>query len=107
MKLYFVRHADKAKGDYGSSGLPHVDQPISIYGRKQAKALYNYFKNKQIDEVYLSEYRRTEQTIRPFLKKRKIKPVTDKILNEINLGDHFGLTDEQFRFIEDPGIEML
>jgi len=40
-------------------------------------------------------------------KKRKTRPVTENRLNEINLGDHFGLTDEQFRFIEDPGIETL
>jgi len=97
MTLYFIRHADKAKGDYGSSNLPHLDQPISKYGKKQAKALYNYFQNKQIDEIYVSEYIRTEQTIRAIIKRRKIRPITDKRLNEIDLGDLIGLTDEQFQ----------
>jgi broad specificity phosphatase PhoE len=103
MTLYFIRHADKAKGDYGSSNLPHLDQPISKYGKKQAKALYNYFHNKQIDEIFLSEYRRTEQTIRAIIKRRKIRPTIDARLNEINLGDLIGLTDEQFQ-IKFPDI---
>ena len=59
MTLYFVRHADKAKGDYGSSNLPHLNQPISKYGNKQANALYKYLQNKKIDEIYVSEYIRT------------------------------------------------
>ena len=81
MTLYFIRHADKAKGDFKSSNLPHMDQPISKYGKKQAKALYNYFQNKKIDKIYFSEYVRTEQTIRAIIKRRKIRPITDKRLN--------------------------
>jgi broad specificity phosphatase PhoE len=97
MTLYFIRHADKKKGDYGNSKLPHFDQPISKYGKKQARALYNYFRNKQIDEIYVSEYVRTEQTIRAITKRRKIRPITDNRLNEIDLGDLIGLTDDQFQ----------
>lgn len=97
MTLYFIRHADKAKGDHGHSGLPLPDQPISRYGRKQAKALHDYFRNKTLDEIYVSEYVRTEQTVRAISKRRKIKPATDKRLNEINLGDLAGLSDEQFQ----------
>jgi broad specificity phosphatase PhoE len=97
MTLYFIRHADKEKGDYRSSKLPHLDQPISKYGKRQAKVLYNYFRNKQIDEIYVSEYIRTEQTIRAITKRRKIIPITDGRLNEIDLGDLIGLTDEQFQ----------
>jgi probable phosphoglycerate mutase len=95
MTLYCIRHADKAKGDYGSSTLPHLDQPISRHGKKQAKALFGYFKNKRIDEIFLSEYRRTEQTVRAIIKKRKITPIIDPRLNEINLGAVIGLTDVQ------------
>jgi broad specificity phosphatase PhoE len=97
MTVYFVRHADKGKGNYRSSSLPHLDQPISKYGKRQAKALCNYSHNRQIDEIFVSEYIRTEQTIRDIAKRRKIRPITDKRLNEIDLGDLVGLTDEQFQ----------
>ena len=97
MTLYFLRHADKEKGDFGRSRLPHLDQPISKYGRRQAKALLDYFKNKHLDEIYVSEYIRTVQTVRSVIRKRKIQPITDSRLNEIDLGELVGLTDEQFQ----------
>ena len=65
MILYLVRHTQRdweKKYDI-----------LSSLGKKQAKRLGPYFKNKKIDFVYYSENERAIQTlkyIKPFLKKR-------------------------------------
>ena len=97
MTFYFVRHADKTRGDFYNPRLHHQDQPISSLGRKQAKRLREYFRYKMINSIHVSEYVRTEQTIRPLARKLKLTPVSDARLNEIDLGDLEGLTDQQIR----------
>ena len=52
MTLFFVRHADKANGYYKNANLPHLDQPLSKFEKKQAKKLCKYFLDKEIDEIY-------------------------------------------------------
>jgi broad specificity phosphatase PhoE len=97
MKAYIVRHADKAKGDYYDAHLRHHDQPISRRGRKQALMVMKYFRKKSISSIYVSEYVRTGQTIRPLTVKKKIVPVVDSRLNEIDIGIIDGLPDEEIR----------
>ncbi len=86
MKFYIVRHADKAKGDFYNHQLRHNDQPISAFGRRQAARLKRYFRKLPIETIYVSEYIRTGQTIRPLARKRKIVPLVDPRLNEIDIG---------------------
>jgi broad specificity phosphatase PhoE len=97
MIAYFVRHADKARGDFFNARLRHQDQPISRIGRGQAGRLARYLRRKEISSLYVSEYVRTAQTAKPLARKLGIQPVTDPRLNEIDIGSLEGLPDEEFR----------
>ena len=97
MKFYFVRHADKAKGDYFNPQLRHDDQPISEFGRKQASKIKKYFQKHAIKSIYISEYIRTEQTARPLARMFEIAPIVDHRLNEIDIGIIDGLSDDEIR----------
>jgi broad specificity phosphatase PhoE len=97
MKFYLVRHADKAEGDYINPRLPHNDQPISKFGRKQASKIKKYFHKHSIKSIYISEYIRTEQTARPLARKLNIVPIADYRLNEIDIGIIDKLSDDEMR----------
>jgi probable phosphoglycerate mutase len=97
IKVYFVRHADKAVGNSYNARLRHQDQAISSRGRKQSKDIRKYFGNKGITSIFVSEYLRTTQTIAPLAKRLKIVPTVDPRLNEIDLGNIDGMTDEDFK----------
>lgn len=95
--FYFVRHADKEKGDFYNPRLRHQDQPISDYGMQQAAALENYFRDKPITSIYISQYIRTMQTVKPLADTLGVTPIIDERLNEIDNGLADGLTTEQFK----------
>jgi broad specificity phosphatase PhoE len=97
MKFYVVRHADKAQGDFHNPQLRHNDQPISAFGRRQAAKLKRYFGKRRVDAIYVSEYVRTEQTIRSMAKKRGIVPLVDPRLDEIDIGIIEYLSDEEIQ----------
>jgi probable phosphoglycerate mutase len=97
MKFYLVRHADKAKGDYFNPQLRHHDQPISVFGRQQASKVKKYFNKHAIKSIYVSEYIRTEQTVRPLARRLKIVPIVDYRLNEIDVGIIDRLSEEEIR----------
>lgn len=103
MKFYVLRHADKAKGDFYKPKLSHNDQPISVLGRRQASKLRQYFRKRQIDAIYVSEYIRTEQTVRALARKRKIVPLVDPRINEIDIGIAEKLTEEEVQ-VEYPEL---
>ena len=42
MKVYVVRHGDKAEGDYFNEYLKHQDEPLSESGEAKAKMLCTY-----------------------------------------------------------------
>jgi broad specificity phosphatase PhoE len=94
MRWYIVRHADKEQGDFYNTNLRHQDQPISQKGRLKAHKLISYFSDKSIDKIYVSDYIRTKQTIKYVAEKKKILPITDSRLNEIDNGLIEGLSDE-------------
>ena len=71
MRFYFVRHADKEDGNFLNPRLSQQDQPISKHGRTQAERLCQYFERKAITASYVSEYVRTQQTIRPLARRLK------------------------------------
>lgn len=74
MKLYLIRHAQRGRGkEYDT---------INWLGKKQAKRICSYFKNKKITHVYCSENTRAVQTfdyIRPFLKKGVLIEITKEV----------------------------
>lgn len=95
MIVYMIRHADKRRGLYPNPDLPLQDPPLSRYGGAQAGKLYGYFKDKLITEIYCSSYLRTRQTIERVSRKLRVPLVVDPRLNEINLGNVEGHSDEE------------
>ena len=94
MKWYIIRHADKEQGDFYNPNLRHQDQPISEKGHLKAQKLCSYFSDKSIDKIYVSEYIRTKQTIKYVADKKKISPIADNRLNEIDNGLIEGLSEQ-------------
>jgi broad specificity phosphatase PhoE len=93
--IHFVRHAAKERGDFFNQRLRHQDEPISALGQSQALHLCSYFAGKTIAAVYISEYRRTQQTSEPLAEQLHLTPIVDARLNEIDNGRFDGMTDEQ------------
>ena len=94
MKWYIIRHADKEQGDFYNPDLRHQDQPISEKGHLKAQKLISYFSDKSIDKIYASEYIRTKQTIKYVAENKKISPIADSRLNEIDNGLIEGLSEQ-------------
>ena len=94
MKWYIIRHADKEQGDFYNLDLRHQDEPISEKGHLKAQKLCSYFSDKLIDKIYVSEYIRTKQTIKYLAEEKKVSPIIDNRLNEIDNGLIERLSDE-------------
>ena len=97
MHSYIIRHADKETGDFYNPALRHQDQPISVKGRQDAEGLVSFFINRPISKIFVSEYIRTHQTIKPLSDKYKILPIEDNRLNEIDNGLIEGLKEGEVK----------
>jgi len=97
MRAYFIRHADKQKGNFFNSQLRHNDQPISVVGRRKSKRLFRFLRYRNVSQIYVSSYIRTEQTIRFAAKHLHLNPVTDPRLNEIDIGFLEDLNDREIQ----------
>ena len=86
MTWYILRHGDKEEGKFRNPDLPLNDQPISQLGQEQARALLDFFADREIAHIYISAYQRTGQTIAPVAEHFNLHPILDERLNEINIG---------------------
>lgn len=82
--IYLVRHA-KAEGQPASA-------PLTEKGFDQAQALVGFFKNKQVDRIYSSPFKRAVDTIRPTAREKGIEIIEDsrlgeRVLSSINFED--------------------
>lgn len=97
VSIFVIRHSDKEPGEFYEDALRFNDQPLSDAGRQKAERLISFFEEIPIDSIYVSEYRRTPQTIEGVASAKNLTPIVDRRLNEIDLGDTEKLTDEQVR----------
>lgn len=67
--IYLVRHAEKA--DDGTS-----DPPLTEQGRKRARLLAEILAEKNINQIYSSDYKRTKQTAIPLSRATKVAVAT-------------------------------
>jgi broad specificity phosphatase PhoE len=95
--FYIIRHAHKEQGDFYSPRLRHQDEPISQKGQEEALKLWSYLGDKGILALYVSDYRRTAQTIAHVAEQSRITPIVDERLNEIDNGCIEGLSDEDIQ----------
>lgn len=75
--VFIVRHAEKA-----SAG--GKDPELSIEGQKRAEALANILKDSQITSVFVTEFKRTQETAAPTAKAVHVTP-TVIAANEIGV----------------------
>ena len=64
--IFFVRHADKVSDD--------TDSPISDAGHRRAECLANTLADTHIDQIFVSDLQRTQQTAAPLAEKLHVKP---------------------------------
>lgn len=95
MKWYIVRHAEKEKGNFFNPILRHQDEPVSSRGLVESRRLWDYFSNKNIRQIFISQYIRTGQTVEYTARKLGITPLKDERLDEIDNGLIDGMTDQQ------------
>lgn len=93
MKLYIIRHAETEYNKKGIIQGSEVDSDINDVGESQANSFYEYYKNINFDKIYVSDLKRTFQTIRRFtengLSYEKLKE-----FNEISWGINQGKSDD-------------
>jgi len=67
--LYFVRHGQT---DFNKRGIIQgrgIDTDLNNVGRQQAQFFYAAYKDVPFDKIYISELKRTQQSIQPFIDK--------------------------------------
>lgn len=93
MKIYIIRHAETEYNKKGIIQGSEVDSDINDVGESQANSFYEYYKNINFDKIYVSDLKRTFQTIRRFTEKgssyEKLKE-----FNEISWGVNQGKSDD-------------
>ena len=93
MKLYIIRHAETEYNRKGIIQGSEVDSDINDIGESQANSFYEYYKDINFDKIYVSDLKRTFQTIRRFtengLSYEKLKE-----FNEISWGVNQGKSDD-------------
>lgn len=97
MKVYIVRHGDKESGEYFNTVLNHQDPPLSNDGIRKAKKLVDYFEEKFIKKIIVSEYIRTQETAKFLANKKKLPVLKDKRLNEIDNGIIETMCDDEIK----------
>ena len=65
--VFIVRHADKA----GTGGK---DPDLSVQGQKRADALAHILKDSQITSVFVTEFKRTQETAAPAAREAHVSP---------------------------------
>ncbi len=94
MKLILVRHG-QTEENKNHIWQGQSEGVLSKEGREQAKKLAKKLENMSIDVIYCSDLKRARNTIKPFLKNKKITVEYAKALRERSLGILERTTTEQ------------
>lgn len=93
MKLYIIRHAETEYNKKGIIQGSEVDSDINHVGESQANSFYEYYKDINFDKIYVSDLKRTFQTIKRFTK-NGLSYEKLKEFNEISWGINQGKSDD-------------
>ncbi len=88
-KIYLIRHGQTDLNKQGIIQGSGVDAELNELGHRQARAFYEAYQEIPFDKIYISELKRTYQTIIPFLEKN-IPIEKHQGLNEISWGKKEG-----------------
>lgn len=92
MQLYLVRHAQTISNLKEINFNGKEDIPLTREGCHQSKRLAQELMHFRIDKIFISESKRSCQTLLPFLELNPITPQRDRRLNEADFGIFSGLT---------------
>ena len=67
MKIYIIRHAETEYNNKGIIQGSEVDSDINSTGEKQSLSFFNFYKDYPFDKIYISNLRRTYQTVKHFI----------------------------------------
>ena len=65
--LYIIRHGQT---DFNKQGIIQgrgINTDLNETGRKQGAAFFNAYKDIPFDKIYISELKRTQQTVQQFI----------------------------------------
>ena len=95
MKIYLVRHAKVASNSKNIAYNNQENEALTRDGEKQAKKLAQRLNQFNLDKIFISESKRTHQTILPLLRIKSIPLEKDKRLNDCRYGIFGGLTVQE------------
>lgn len=90
-KLYLIRHG-QTEWNKKLTFRGRIDIPLNEQGRREAEAIAEALKDKNIDAIYASPLRRSMETAQPTAEFFRLETVPVKGLIDINYGDWEGLT---------------
>jgi broad specificity phosphatase PhoE len=89
--LVLLRHGEP---DWSPRGGPSVNDPgLTPFGRAQARAAAQRLARRPLDAIYVSPYRRAQETAAPLAEATGLEPITVEGLAEISVAVE-GLTQE-------------
>ena len=94
MEIYILRHAET---DYNNKGIiqgSEVDSDINTTGILQSDKFYSKYKGIEFDKVFVSNLKRTYQTVKNFIEINNIPFEKLKEFNEISWGVNQGKNDD-------------
>ena len=94
MEIYILRHAET---DYNKKGIiqgSEVDSNINSTGILQSDKFYSKYKDIEFDKVFVSNLKRTYQTVKNFIEINNIPFEKLKEFNEISWGVNQGKNDD-------------
>jgi broad specificity phosphatase PhoE len=94
--IYLVRHGESI-ANINKIFAGQFDAPLTELGKRQSQCVLNYFKDKDINEIYSSSLTRAVDTIKPTAEYFSLKINLDARLKEINGGDWEGKLYEEIR----------
>ncbi len=82
-RLTLVRHADP---DWNPGGGPSVNDPgLTVFGKEQARAIAKTLAAERIDALYVSPYRRAQETAAALVETTGLEPIRIDGLREIGI----------------------
>jgi broad specificity phosphatase PhoE len=95
-KLYLIRHG-QTEWNKKLTFRGRIDIPLNEQGHREAEAIAEALKDKNIDAIYASPLRRSMETAQPTAEFFHLEAVPVQGLIDINYGDWEGLTFSEVR----------
>jgi broad specificity phosphatase PhoE len=76
--VFLVRHAERADAENAGAPVMATDPDLSAAGHSRATALATVLKDAGISAIFVTEYKRTQQTAEPLAKALGVTPIVVK-----------------------------